>query len=88
MRGNDCNVTPEWWESDLAPMQAANLSHAHGIVRHHTGHECVRLRAARDYIDNQAADVPQRGWLHRADGSVDAVYADGLVLPAVPADDK
>lgn len=96
MRGNDCAVIPEWWEPTMPPpMQAANLNHAHDLVAHHKNLHpdvvCTRQAAASAYIaaekQRMADDQPQ-GLLHRSDGSIDAVYADGMVLPVAPADDR
>jgi hypothetical protein len=89
MRGNDCAVIPEWWEPELPPLQAANLNHARDLVKRHTTLHpsvvCKRLAAASAYIakaEQSAADDQPQGMLHRSDGSIAAVYPDGLVLDA------
>jgi hypothetical protein len=54
MRGNDCDVEPNWWTTPREPLQAANLSTARDIDEHHErlhpGNKCVRQVAAISYI--------------------------------------
>lgn len=58
MRGNDCNVTPDWWPLGMVPLEQANAAHALDIITHHKrlhSHECVRMAAAKAYLDQQNA---------------------------------
>lgn len=85
MMGEGCDSQPTWRLSPDEPLRLASLERARGIDELHTklhpNYECTYQEAALAYIANaeRMADEPQ-GLLHRPDGSIAAVYPDGLVL--------
>lgn len=95
MRGDGCNDEPTWRVSPTEPSWMASLERARGIdelhIKLHPGSECTYQAAALAYIANaeqRMDDEQPQGLLHRADGSIAAVYPDGLVLNVAPPDDR